>query len=239
MIYVKHTEPGLRLHLGSGEINLQGWVNIDARSFKHTHLQTDKIDVGLSGHDSEYPIDWARLKKHSDRKCKVYLLHGDLTEAQVHSLYVRDDIHAYITATHGEGYGLPIFEAAYSGMPIVATDWSGHLDFLVGKTKINNKLKEKKLFCKVDYELKEIQKEAVWGDILVEGSKWAFPRHNSFMKQMRNIYKNYGMYKSWAQTLKKNLHETHSESEILRKMKSAILDRKEYVIEEEQEVIVL
>ena len=44
-IYAKRTEPGLRLHLGSGEINLQGWVNIDARSFTHTHLQTDKIDL--------------------------------------------------------------------------------------------------------------------------------------------------------------------------------------------------
>ena len=31
-------------------------------------LQTDKIDVDLSGHDSEYPIDWAGLKKNSDRK---------------------------------------------------------------------------------------------------------------------------------------------------------------------------
>ena len=81
-------------------------------------------------------------------KCKVYLLHGDLEESEIHSLYNREDVHAYVTATHGEGYGLPIFEASYYGLPIVATNWSAHTEFLNGPLKEGSRLRNKKLFCK-------------------------------------------------------------------------------------------
>ena len=44
-----------------------------------------------------------------ERKCKIYLLHGNLTESEIHSLYTHPKIKAYVSTTHGEGYGLPIF----------------------------------------------------------------------------------------------------------------------------------
>ena len=47
---------------------------------------------------------------------------------------VRDFIHqssdCYVSATRGEGWGLGMFEAALVGNPVIATGWSGHLDFL-------------------------------------------------------------------------------------------------------------
>ena len=36
-IYTKQTD-GIKLHLGSGNINLQGWINIDARNSSHIHI---------------------------------------------------------------------------------------------------------------------------------------------------------------------------------------------------------
>ena len=36
-IYTKQTD-GIKLHLGSGNINLQGWINIDARNGNHIHI---------------------------------------------------------------------------------------------------------------------------------------------------------------------------------------------------------
>ncbi|MDB4623028.1 hypothetical protein OAE36_00005 [bacterium] len=45
---------GLRLHIGCGSVNLQGWVNIDARDQEHIHLVTDKIDLaGFSDNSIE------------------------------------------------------------------------------------------------------------------------------------------------------------------------------------------
>jgi len=95
-------------------------------------------------------------------KCKVYFFHGDLTEAEMHSLYTHKDIHCLTSLTHGEGFGLPLFEAAYSGLPVLATDWSGHLDFLyMPVTDKKGKEKLRPQFARVDYDLQPIPKEVV------------------------------------------------------------------------------
>lgn len=164
------------------------------------------------------------LSKHKDRKCKIYLLHGDLSEEEIHSLYLRDDIHAYVTTTHGEGYGLPIFEAAYSGMPVIATNWSGHLDFLSAPYKESGKIKNKDLFAKIDFELKEIPSEAIWDKILIKESKWAYPKENSFRSQIRKVKQSYGMYKKWSKALKEHLAETHNVGKITEQLKNEILE---------------
>ena len=165
------------------------------------------------------------LKKHKDRKCKVYLLHGDLTDEQIHSLYVREDVHAYTTTTCGEGYGLPIFEAAYSGLPIVATDWSGHLDFLSAPYKESGKLKNKKLFAKVDYDLTPIPYEHLWKDVIEDGASWAQAKPASFKKQIRKVFQNYGMYKKWATVLKEHINKTHSKEKINSEIINSIIPK--------------
>jgi glycosyltransferase involved in cell wall biosynthesis len=70
------------------------------------------------------------LEKHGECKCKVYLIHGDLTEEEMTGLYRHPKVKCLISTTHGEGFGLPLFEAAYNGLPIVTTNWSGQKDFL-------------------------------------------------------------------------------------------------------------
>ena len=70
------------------------------------------------------------LQRWPDRKCKVYLLHGRLTNGEKNYLYNNEKVHALVSITHGEGFGLPMLEAAACGLPVIATNWSGHLDFL-------------------------------------------------------------------------------------------------------------
>ena len=53
------------------------------------------------------------LRQQGERQCKVYLLHGDMTDEEMHSLYRNSQIHAFVSLPHGEGFGLPLFEAAY------------------------------------------------------------------------------------------------------------------------------
>ena len=118
----------------------------------------------------------------SDMKCKIYLLHGDMTDKEMHSLYNHPKISAFVTFAHGEGFGLPIFEAAYTGVPVVATGWSGQLDFLVSGDKKEN-------FYNVSYDLGPIPKEAAWENVVREGTMWAYPREQSAKEQMRSCYK--------------------------------------------------
>ena len=60
----------------------------------------------------------------------VYLIHGDLTQVELNRLYNHPKVKAHVSFTHGEGFGRPLLEASLSGKPVIATNWSGHLDFL-------------------------------------------------------------------------------------------------------------
>lgn len=44
-IYVAQKSPGLKVHLGSGPINIQGWINVDARSYEHVHVVSDGFEL--------------------------------------------------------------------------------------------------------------------------------------------------------------------------------------------------
>ena len=175
-------------------------------------------------------------KDFKDAKCKLYLLHGSMTEEEIHSLYVNPKIKAYVTTTHGEGFGLPIFEAAYSGLPIIATDWSGHLDFLTGPIKQKNKVKIKKLFSRVSYKLKEVPSSVWWDHIIVQSSKWAFPEEISFRNQLRKMFRDYGVYKKWAKALREQVLSSHSEEEILPLMRQEILGEASNVLNFQNDV---
>ena len=149
------------------------------------------------------------LSKHGDIKCKVYLLHGDMTEEEMVGLYTHSKIKCLISTTHGEGFGLPFFEAASSGLPVIAPDWSGHMDFMSVTDKRNGK--QNPLFSTVDYTLQNVQQEAVWDGVIQADSQWAFPEESSFKRRLREIRKDYDVAKKTANKLKKHVRNNFTE----------------------------
>lgn len=144
-----------------------------------------------------------------DAKCKVYLLHGDMSDEEMVGLYNHKDIKCLISLSHGEGYGLPIFEAAYNGLPVVTTNWSGQCDFLNVPTRQRKKGSKKKMSSvmkpmigNVEYTLGRIQQEAVWDGVLQADSMWCYPEEESYKKVLSDVYKDYDKYKEMAKKLK-------------------------------------
>ncbi len=168
------------------------------------------------------------LEEHGDAKCSVYLLHGEMSDQEIDAIYKNPQVKAIISTTHGEGFGLPLFEAAYNSLPVVAPGWSGHMDFLYApvRDKKSKKLKNKPLFAKVDYSLKHVQKQAVWENILVKEAMWCFASESSFKQKIRRMYSNYGMYKSWANKLSTHLKSELSLEKILDKMLKVLIPEK-------------
>jgi glycosyltransferase involved in cell wall biosynthesis len=141
------------------------------------------------------------LKDYQDKKCKVYLLHGDMNEEEIHNLYVHPQIKAMINFGHGEGFGLPLFEAAYCGLPVITHDFGGQKDFLYAE--IDGK--KKRLFSSVSYDLNNIQPEAIWTCCTTKDMRWAFVRPVSAKLAMRECFKDYGRFKGQARKLRDSL----------------------------------
>ena len=49
---------------------------------------------------------------------------------EMNSLYNHPKVKAHVSFAKGEGFGRPLLEAMISGKPIIASKWSGHMDFL-------------------------------------------------------------------------------------------------------------
>lgn len=165
------------------------------------------------------------LKNFPDRKCKVYLLHGDLNEDEIHNLYVHPQIKAILNFGHGEGYGLPLFEAAYCGLPVLAPDYSGHRDFLYAEVDG----KKKAMFTKVPFELKKVQQEAVWQGVLHSDSEWAFVKPFGVKTAMREVYKDWGRFKGQAKKLKEFLNNKNVDA--YKQICDAIYQKEDFDVE--------
>jgi glycosyltransferase involved in cell wall biosynthesis len=120
----------------------------------------------------------------------VYLLHGDLTDEEMNELYNNSKVKAMISLTKGEGFGRPLLEFSLVNKPIIASAWSGQVDFL-----------DKELSILVGGELKPLHKSSIQDEVLVEGSSWFFPYDNHAMAAMKEVQKNYDKYRINAKKL--------------------------------------
>jgi len=134
---------------------------------------------------------------------RVHVLHGQMNESEVASLYRHEKIKGIVSLTRGEGFGLPTLEAAASGLPVIATSWSGHMDYLnQGK------------FVGVLYDLKQIHQSRVDNTIFMPNARWAEASEVDFKKRVRKFYESSRVPKEWALDLQKKLHKSHNFSSI-------------------------
>jgi len=93
-----------------------------------------KASVGTSSYISREEILNKIAKIRRSIKSKnlpnVYLLNGDFTDKEMNELYNHSKVKAMVSTTKGEGFGRPLLEFCTTGKPIIASGWSGHLDFL-------------------------------------------------------------------------------------------------------------
>jgi len=172
-------------------------TNIVGDSFIDREVTSNKLNALLS----QYP----------DRKCKIYLVHGELTPSQLKWLYCHDTMKALINIGHGEGFGLPLFEAAHNGLPLITTTWSGQMDFIC---RPNKKGKSVPRIIKVDYDVKPVQKEAVWKGVIVEDSNWAYPKEMSFKRALQEALEKEKHYRHQAKELQKHIVQHFTEDKM-------------------------
>ena len=113
----------------------------------------------------------------------VYLLHGDFNDKEVNELYNHPKVKSMISLTKGEGFGRPLLEFSLTNKPIIASNWSGHTDFL-----------HPDFTALVSGNTKPIDKSAQVKDMLVEGSQWFAPDLQHTFMAINDVFQN---YKEW------------------------------------------
>ena len=127
----------------------------------------------------------------------IYLIHGDFTIEEMSTLYNHPKIAAFITCTHGEGFGRPMLEASCCDLPVIASKWSGHLDFLTDSESML-----------IDGFIKPVPKSVLWDPIIVEPSKWFDVNPADVVRKIRTFHKKRKLIQKKATRLgKKNRRE--------------------------------
>ena len=147
-------------------------------------LKTSSVNYSII--DREEILDRIRKIKESvgnEDLPNIYLLHGELSDGEINELYNHPKIKAHVSFTKGEGYGRPLLEASISQKPVIASNWSGHVDFL-----------NQEMSILLSGEVKQIHPSAVIPDMLLSESGWFTVDYKKASETLEDVYKNYKKY---------------------------------------------
>ena len=121
----------------------------------------------------------------------IYLLFGDLTNKEMNDLYNHPKVKSMVSITKGEGFGRPLLEFTMTGKPVIASNWSGHKDFLsIDKSVM------------IGGKLTDVDDSAV-DNFIIKGSKWFTANYNEVVEVLKLVKKDYNKFLLKSQSLKK------------------------------------
>ena len=119
---------------------------------------------------------------NSNNLPNIYLLHGEFTDVEMNEIYNHPKVKAMVCLSKGEGFGRPLLEFTQSKKPIIATNWSGHVDFL-----------NPEFVTLVNGTLTSVHPSAT-NQWLLKESQWFTPDAGQVGFQLKNMFENYKDY---------------------------------------------
>jgi glycosyltransferase involved in cell wall biosynthesis len=132
------------------------------------------------------------LKTFGDKCPSVYLLHGDMEETDMSNLYHHPKVKAMISFAKGEGYGRPMAEFTLTGKPILASGWSGQMDFLPAEHAVL-----------LEGNLTPVHESAA-DQFCMKEAQWFTVNYSNAANKMYDVYNNYNTYLQKSAGLKEN-----------------------------------
>ena len=177
-------------------------------------MKTNSATTSIMDRNSMLEKIEAVRKTVKGRIPNIYLLHGDLEDEDINDLYNHSKVKAMVSFTKGEGFGRPLLEFTVTEKPVIASGWSGHIDFL-----------DKDAAILVGGELKQIHASAVVPNMLIADSQWFAPNDGQAGYALKEVFENYKKYLPLAKkqaSISKNKFSLDKMTETLGK----ILDEK-------------
>ena len=112
----------------------------------------------------------------------IYLLSGEFDDSEINELYNHSKVKAMVSFTKGEGFGRPLLEFGLTGKPIIASGWSGHVDFLHPEHNVL-----------LSGNLENVHPSAA-NDWLIKEAQWFQVNQKQGISALKEVYKNYKQY---------------------------------------------
>ena len=128
-------------------------------------------------------IQAIRIAVGGDDLPNVYLLHGEFIDEEINELYNHPKVKSFVSFTKGEGYGRPLLESTISQKPVIASNWSGHLDYLSPNMSIL-----------LPGAVNQIHPSAVVPNMLLAESGWFTVDYKQASVILKDVYNNYKKY---------------------------------------------
>jgi hypothetical protein len=132
------------------------------------------------------------LKPLGDKCPSVYLLHGDMEEADMSNLYHHPKVKAMISFAKGEGYGRPMAEFTLTGKPIIASGWSGQMDFLPAEHSVL-----------LEGSLTQVDESAA-DQFCMKEAQWFSVNYSNAANKIYDVFNKYDSYLDKSKGLKEN-----------------------------------
>lgn len=140
----------------------------------------------------------------------IYLLFGDLTDKEMNELYNHPKIKCMVSLTKGEGFGRPLLEFSMTGKPIIASNWSGHKDFLPLDKSIL-----------IGGKLTDVDSSSV-DNFIIKGSKWFTANYSEFKNCLNTVNENYDQFLNRSEMLRVENSENFTLDKMKDKLQSMI-----------------
>ena len=140
----------------------------------------------------------------------IYLLFGDLSNSEMNELYNHPKVKSMVSITKGEGFGRPLLEFTMTGKPVIASNWSGHKDFLPMDKAIM-----------IGGKLTDVDDSAI-DDFIIKGSKWFTANYNELIEVFKLVKKDYDTFLPKSEILRIENKENFSMEKMIEKFKSLI-----------------
>ena len=190
-LFVGHWLQG---EFGQDRKNVGQTIKVFLETFKNKHnapaliLKTAVHNGSIMDHTEVLnKINSIKSTVKAKKLPNIYLIHGELEEEDMNHLYNHPKVKAMVNFTKGEGFGRPLLEFSVFKKPIIASGWSGHVDFL-----------NREFVSLIEGRLQPIHSSAVVENILVKESSWFEADFVSASQKMVDVWTNYKKYETNA-----------------------------------------
>jgi hypothetical protein len=132
------------------------------------------------------------LKPLGDKCPSVYLIHGDMEENDMSNLYHHPKVKAMISFAKGEGYGRPMAEFTLTGKPILASGWSGQMDFLPPEHSVL-----------LEGSLTQVDESAA-DQFCMKEAQWFSVNYSNAANKIYDVFNKYDSYLEQSKGLREN-----------------------------------